>query len=86
MVFLAGAVLRGVFVGSATGIVMSFFAPLSVQSFGIVMAFGVLGPLMLGVLGVIAGIWSDRFDHMAAFTNFVIMPLTFLSGTFLYHG
>ncbi len=80
--FLIGAVCRGVAVGLATGIVMSLFTALSFHSLGIVVVFGILGALMLGVLGVIAGVWSDRFDHMAAFTNFIITPLTFLSGTF----
>jgi ABC-2 type transport system permease protein len=45
-------------------------------------AFAVLGALMLGALGLIAGLWADKFDQMAAFQNFIIMPMTFLSGVF----
>ena len=46
------------------------------------LAFVVLGSAILGVLGLIAGIWADKFDQLAAFQNFIIMPLTFLSGVF----
>jgi len=46
------------------------------------LAFAVLGSGLLGALGLIAGIWADRFDQLAGFQNFVIMPLTFLSGVF----
>jgi len=47
-----------------------------------VITFAVLGALMLGSLGLIAGLWADKFDQMAAFQNFIIMPMTFLSGVF----
>ena len=47
-----------------------------------VITFAVLGALMLGTLGLIAGLWADKFDQMAAFQNFIIMPMTFLSGVF----
>jgi ABC-2 type transport system permease protein len=48
----------------------------------IVLAFALLGSAILGTLGLIAGIWADKFDELAAFQNFLIMPLTFLSGVF----
>jgi len=82
MGFLCGAVLRGVIVGIVTVSVLGLFVHLPLYSLGRIAVFGLLGPMMLGLLGIIAGLWSDKFDHMAAFTNFVIMPLTFLSGTF----
>ena len=44
--------------------------------------FGLGAALIMGFLGIMAGLWSEKFDHMAAVTNFVIMPMTFLSGTF----
>ena len=47
-----------------------------------VITFAVMGALMLGSLGLIAGLWADKFDQMAAFQNFIIMPMTFLSGVF----
>jgi len=55
---------------------VSFVAPLWI------LVFAVLGAGMLGALGLIAGLWADKFDQMAAFQNFVIMPMTFLSGVF----
>ena len=55
---------------------MSFAAPLYI------IAFAMLGSAILGTLGLIAGIWADKFDQLAAFQNFLIMPLTFLSGVF----
>ena len=47
-----------------------------------VLVFALLGGGILGALGIIAGIWADKFDQLAAFQNFIIMPLTFLSGVF----
>src|SRR5206468_9761907 len=47
-----------------------------------ILLFAVLGSAMLGALGVIAGLWAEKFDQMAAFQNFIIMPMTFLSGVF----
>jgi ABC-2 type transport system permease protein len=47
-----------------------------------VIVFAVAGAFLLGTLGLIAGLWADKFDQMAAFQNFIIMPMTFLSGVF----
>jgi ABC-2 type transport system permease protein len=47
-----------------------------------ILVFAFLGAAMLGTLGLIAGLWAEKFDQMAAFQNFVIMPMTFLSGVF----
>jgi ABC-2 type transport system permease protein len=80
--FTVGSVSRGLMVGLVTGIVMSVFVEISVQSWGIVIAYAVLGNILLGSLGLAAGIWSEKFDHIAAVTNFIVTPLTFLSGTF----
>ncbi|MEZ5813741.1 MAG: ABC transporter permease [Alphaproteobacteria bacterium] len=80
--FTVGAVARGLIVGVVTGLVMSLFVSLSVLSFGLVLVYAVLGTMMLGSLGLAAGIWSERFDHIAGVTNFIVTPLTFLSGTF----
>jgi len=80
--FVSGAVLRGLFVGAVTVAVVQFFVPLSFHSPLLIFAYAFLGTIMMGALGTAAGIWSEKFDHMAAFTNFIITPLTFLSGTF----
>ena len=77
-----GGATRGLVVGTATGIGMSFFVDLPLYSIPLLILFGFLGSLMLSLLGMIAGIWSEKFDQMAAVTNFIITPLSFLSGTF----
>lgn len=84
--YASGAVLRGLTVGLITTIVLSFFAPIQVHSFLAIFAFAFLGTLMLGTIGIAAGIWSEKFDHIAAVTNFVVTPMTFLSGTFYSIG
>jgi ABC-2 type transport system permease protein len=80
--FILGGVTRGLAVGLVTAIVVFFFAPLHIHSFGFIAMHAVLGCVMLSALGVIGAIWAEKFDHMAAVTNFIITPLTFLSGTF----
>lgn len=80
--FALGGVTRGVLVGLAVGIVMAFFVGVHLHSVLFIAYHAVMASLMLSLLGMIAGIWADKFDHMAAVTNFVITPLSFLSGTF----
>jgi ABC-2 type transport system permease protein len=58
------------------------FAAIHIQDWGIVLFHAVAASIMLGALGVMGGIWADKFDHLAAVTNFVVMPLSFLSGAF----
>ncbi len=77
-----GGATRGVIVGTAVAVVMGFFAPVHVYNFGVILFYAIAAALMLSLLGVISGIWSEKFDHIAAVTNFIIMPLSFLSGTF----
>ena len=80
--YVGAAVARGLLVGTGVFIVTAYFGrPDFAHPLWIVL-FAVLGASMLGALGVIAGLWSDKFDQMAAFQNFVIMPMTFLSGVF----
>lgn len=80
--FALGGTTRGLIVGAAAVIGMSFFVEFSIQHpfFALFHAFS--ASLMLALLGMLGGIWSEKFDHMAAVTNFVITPLAFLSGTF----
>ncbi len=80
--FTIGSMIRGLTVGLVTGLVVSLFVTISVASWLYIIVFAVLGTMMLGSLGLAAGIWSEKFDHIAAVTNFIVTPLTFLSGTF----
>ncbi|HSR02888.1 MAG TPA: ABC transporter permease [Methylophilaceae bacterium] len=82
LAFLAAAMVRGLVVGLSIYLVALCFVDLPIAHSGWVLVFALLGSALLGTFGVIAGIWADRFDQMAAFQNFVIMPLTFLSGVF----
>jgi ABC-2 type transport system permease protein len=70
------AVGLGVFVITGAMVSITFVHPLWI------LAFAVMGAAMLGAMGVIAGLWAEKFDQLAAFQNFVIMPMTFLSGVF----
>jgi len=80
--YVGASVVRGLCVGLGVFIVTVWFAPPSfVQPLWIIV-FAALGAGMLGSLGLIAGLWAEKFDQMAAFQNFIIMPMTFLSGVF----
>ncbi|HEX7273321.1 MAG TPA: ABC transporter permease [Casimicrobiaceae bacterium] len=80
--YVLGAMVRGIVVGAGVLLVTVWFAPLSLEHPLWVAAFALLGSAILGTLGLLAGIWADKFDQLAAFQNFLIMPLTFLSGVF----
>ena len=82
MAFLIAAIIRGLVVGLCIYLVAMWFVDLTVANPWMLIAFGLLGSALLGTFGIIAGIWADRFDQMAAFQNFIIMPLSFLSGVF----
>jgi ABC-2 type transport system permease protein len=69
-------------VGLGVLVVTSFFALPGFVAPLWILVFALLGAGMLGALGLIAGLWAEKFDQMAAFQNFVIMPMTFLSGVF----
>ena len=79
----AGGMTRGIAVGLAAVLVLGLFGGLSMPAAPLVaMAFLVLGSLALALTGILAGVWANKFDEMAAITNFLIQPLAFLSGTF----
>ena len=82
LAFLAASIIRGLVVGLGIYVVAIFFVDLPLAHPWLILAFAVFGGALLGTLGIIAGIWADKFDQMAAFQNFIIMPLTFLSGVF----
>jgi len=80
--YVLAAVVRGLAVGAGVFIVTAWFAHLSFVAPLWILVFALLGAGILGTMGVIAGIWAEKFDQLAAFQNFLIMPLTFLSGVF----
>ncbi|MDE1149101.1 MAG: ABC transporter permease [Azospirillaceae bacterium] len=82
MAFVTGGVARGLMVGLVTWAVISLIVPLGMHAPLFVLFHAVMAAMLLSLLGLIGGIWADKFDHMAAVTNFVITPLSFLSGTF----
>jgi ABC-2 type transport system permease protein len=85
--YVLSSMVRGVAVGAGVFAVTAWFAPVAWQAPLWVPAFALAGAALLAVLGLIAGIVSDKFDQLAAFQNFIIMPATFLSGVFYsVHG
>ena len=80
--YVIGGVARAILIGLVSIIVLVPFVGLTITNPMALIGFGILGSSMLALLGIIGGMWSDKFDHIAAVTNFVVMPLTFLSGTF----
>lgn len=80
--FLAAAVIRGLTVGLGVYLVAIFYALPPMEHPLMILLFALAGSAMMGAMGIIAGIWADKFDQMAAFQNFIIMPLSFLSGVF----
>ncbi len=80
--YVLAAVLRGLAVGAGVFIVTTWFADLSFVAPWWIVIFALLGAAILGTMGLIAGIWAEKFDQLAAFQNFLIMPATFLSGVF----
>lgn len=82
LAFVAAAVVRGLMVGLGVYLVAGPLQGVPLHSPGVVLAFAILSSAVLGGLGVIAGIWAEKFEQLAAFQNFVILPLSFLSGVF----
>jgi ABC-2 type transport system permease protein len=80
--YVGAAVVRGLVVGSGVFIVTIWFAELHFAAPLWIALFALTGAALLGCLGLIAGLWADKFDQMSVFQNFLIMPLTFLSGVF----
>lgn len=82
LAYVGASVVRGLLVGAGVWLATVFFAPPQFAQPLWALAFGLLGGCLLGALGLIAGLWADKFDQMAAFQNFIILPMTFLSGVF----
>ena len=77
-----GGITRGVLVGISVSVAMWMFVPFSVHDAGAAIFFVIAASMMLALLGLIAGIISQTFDQIAAYTNYLVTPLSFLSGTF----
>ncbi|QHE77572.1 ABC transporter permease [Hydrogenophaga sp. PBL-H3] len=80
--YVGSSIVRGLAVGTGVMVVTWWFAQPSLVAPLWILAFGFMGAALLGALGLIAGLWAEKFDQMAAFQNFIIVPMTFLSGVF----
>ncbi len=80
--YVGSSIIRGLVVGCGVLLVSMWFAPLAFVAPVWVLVFAFMGAALMGALGLIAGLWAEKFDQLAAFQNFIIMPMTFLSGVF----
>jgi ABC-2 type transport system permease protein len=78
----AGGLTRGLAVGITVGMVIALLVPVHIHDLFFVLFHAIAASLLLSLLGILGGLWSEKFDHIAAVTNFVITPLSFLSGAF----
>ena len=76
------AVTRSVMIAAVSIIVFKMIIDIQITNYFLLVVFTLLSSFILGNIGIIAGLWAEKFDHMATVTNFVIVPLSFLSGTF----
>jgi ABC-2 type transport system permease protein len=82
LAYLCASILRGLVVGLGVWVVTLWFVSASIAHPLWLLLFSVLSCGLMGALGIVAGIWAEKFDQLAAFQNFIILPLTFLSGVF----
>jgi len=82
LAFVSASILRGLLVGTGVYIITILFVTLPIYNLAILILFAILGSAVMGTLGMVAGIWAEKFDQLAGFQNFVILPLSFLSGVF----
>ena len=80
--YVGASVVRGLVVGVGVFAVSAFFTDVSFVAPLWIVVFAVMGAALMGTLGLVAGLWAEKFDQLAAFQNFVVMPMTFLSGVF----
>ena len=80
--YIFGSIARGVICGLVTFFAILFFVPLSIYSYSALFFYTLMGCFMMGSMGVMVGIWADKWDQQQGITNFIVLPLTFLSGTF----
>ncbi len=82
LAYALGGVTRGLVVGAVVTLATWCFVPLRIHDLSAVVFYAIAASLLLSMLGILGGIWAEKFDHMAAMTNFVVTPLSMLSGTF----
>ena len=80
--YVGGSMARGLICGFVTAIGVTIFVPIQIHSFISLIFYSIMGCVMMGSLGTIVGIWADKWDQQQGITNFIVLPLTFLSGTF----
>ena len=80
--YVGASIIRGLVVGIGVFAVSALFTDISFVAPLWILVFAVMGAALMGTLGLIAGLWAEKFDQLAAFQNFVVMPMTFLSGVF----
>jgi ABC-2 type transport system permease protein len=82
LAYIGAAVLRGLAVGVGVFLLGYFYVHVPIDNIFIILAFAIMGSYVMAALGLIAGMWAEKFDQIAAFQSFLIVPLTFLSGVF----
>ena len=80
--YVLGSVVRGIICGIVTYVGVTFFVHIQIHSFLALFFYSIMGCTMMGALGTMVGIWADKWDQQQGITNFIVLPLTFLSGTF----
>jgi ABC-2 type transport system permease protein len=80
--YMVGGIARGLIVGVACLACLVFFVDMEIYSAFFIIYYAIMGSMMLSLIGVITGIWSEKFDHMIAVHSFLVLPATILSGTF----
>jgi len=82
LAYVGAAIMRGLAVGVGVFLLAIFYVQVPIHNVFVIVVFAILGSYTMGALGLIAGIWAEKFDQIAAFQSFLIVPLTFLSGVF----
>ncbi len=80
--YIFGSIARGLICGFVTYLGIIFFVPLGIHSYFALFFYSLMGCFMMGCMGVMVGVWADKWDQQQGITNFIVLPLTFLSGTF----
>ena len=82
LAYVSAAIMRGLAVGLGVFLLAVFYVQVPINNIFVILAFAILGSYVMAALGMLAGIWAEKFDQIAAFQSFLIVPLTFLSGVF----
>ena len=80
--YIAGSIARGIVCGFATFFGIFLFVNIEIYSYSALIFYALMGSIMMGILGTMVGVWADKWDQQQGINNFIILPMTFLSGTF----